>query len=81
MVFGNRVMRNMLRAETDAIKGGWRKLHNEELHNLCYSPSTIRMIKRRRMKWERHVDRMGRRRTKRILMRKPEGKGPLGKCR
>jgi hypothetical protein len=40
--------------------GGWRKLHNEELPNLYSSPSVIRIIKSRRMTWERYVARMGR---------------------
>jgi hypothetical protein len=43
------------------VTGGWRKLHNEELHNLYSSPSIIRMIKSRRMRWAGHVARMGRR--------------------
>jgi hypothetical protein len=43
------------------VKKGWRKLHNEELHNLYSSPSIIRMIKSRRMRWAGHVARMGRR--------------------
>jgi hypothetical protein len=42
------------------VTGGWRKLHNEELHNLNSSPSIIRMIKSRRMRWAGHVARMGR---------------------
>jgi hypothetical protein len=41
--------------------GCWRKLRNEELHNLYTSPNVIRMIKLRRMRWARHVARMGRR--------------------
>jgi hypothetical protein len=41
------------------VTGGCRKLHNEELHNLYYSPSIIRMIKSRRMRWAGHVARMG----------------------
>jgi hypothetical protein len=43
------------------VTGGWRKLHNEELHNLYSSPSIIRIIKSRRMSWAGHVARMGRR--------------------
>jgi hypothetical protein len=39
----------------DEVTGGWRKLHNEEIHNLYSSPSTIRMIRSRRMGWEGHV--------------------------
>jgi hypothetical protein len=41
------------------VAGGWRKLHNEELHNLYSSPSIIRIIKSRRMRWAGHVARMG----------------------
>jgi hypothetical protein len=43
----------------DGVTGGWRKLHNEELHNLYSSPSIIRIIKSRRMRWAGHVVRMG----------------------
>jgi hypothetical protein len=58
--------------------GGWRKLHNEELHNLYSTPSIIRTIKVRRMRWAGHVARMGvRRNAYRILVRKPEGKRPM----
>jgi hypothetical protein len=45
----------------DEVTGGWRKLHNEELHNLYSSPSINRTIKSRRMRWTGHVARMGRR--------------------
>jgi hypothetical protein len=60
---------------------GWRKLHNEELHNLYSSPSTIRMTKSRRMRWAGHVARMGEKNAYRILVGKPEGKRPLGRPR
>jgi hypothetical protein len=43
----------------DGLTGGWRKLHNEELHDLYSSPSIIRIIKSRRMRWAGHVARMG----------------------
>jgi hypothetical protein len=45
------------------VAGGWRKLHNEELHNLYSSPSIIRVIKSRRIRGEGHVARMGKRGT------------------
>jgi hypothetical protein len=45
--------------KSDGVTGGWRKLHNEELHNLYSSPSIIRIIKSRRMSWAGHVARMG----------------------
>jgi hypothetical protein len=62
------------------VTGGWRKLNNEELHNLYSSPIVIRMIKSRRMRWAGHVARMGRT-AYRILVGKPEGKRPLGRQR
>jgi hypothetical protein len=53
--------------------GGWRELHNEELHNLYSSPSIIRVVKSRRMIWETHVARMEEKRNGyRILVGKPE---------
>jgi hypothetical protein len=44
-VFENRVLRRIFEPKRDQVTGGWRKLHNEELHNLYSSPSIIRMIK------------------------------------
>jgi hypothetical protein len=62
------------------VTGGWRKVHNEELHSLYSSPSIIRMIKSRRMRWAGYVARMGEKRNAyTILVGKPEGKGPLGR--
>jgi hypothetical protein len=62
--------------------GDWRKLHNEELHNLYSSPCIIRMIKSRRMRLAEHVARTGEKRTAcRILVGKPEGKRTLGRPR
>jgi hypothetical protein len=43
------------------VIGGWKKLHNEELHNLYSSPSIIRMIKSRKMRWAGHVAQIGKR--------------------
>jgi hypothetical protein len=64
----------------DEVTGGWRKLHNEELHNLYSSPSIIRIIKLRRMRWAGHGARMGEKRNAyRILVGNPEGKGLLGR--
>jgi hypothetical protein len=50
-VFGNRVLRRLFGPKRDEVMGGWRKLHNEELHNSYSSPNTIRMKKSRRMRW------------------------------
>jgi hypothetical protein len=60
-VFENRVLRRIFGPKRDVVIGGWRKLHNEELHNLYCSPSIIRIIKSRRMRWAGNVARMGRR--------------------
>jgi hypothetical protein len=57
-------------------------LHKKELHDLYSSPSIIRIIKSRRMRWEGHVARMGAKRNAyRLLMGKPERKRPLGRPR
>jgi hypothetical protein len=59
-----------------------KKVYNEELHNLYSSPSIIRIIKSRRMRWAGHVARMGEKRNVyRLLVGKPEGKRPLGRPR
>jgi hypothetical protein len=77
-VFENRVLRRMFGLKRDEETGGLRKLHNEELHNLYSSPSIIRMIKPRGMRWTEQVARMGDKRNAcRILVGKPEGKRPL----
>jgi hypothetical protein len=55
----NRVLRRIFGPKRDEVTGDWRKLHNEELHNLYYSTNIIRMIKSRRMRWKRQVARMG----------------------
>jgi hypothetical protein len=57
-VFENRVLR-IFGPKGGGVTGGWRKLHNKELHNLYSSPSIIRIIKSRRMRWAGHVARMG----------------------
>jgi hypothetical protein len=81
-VFENRVLRRIFGPKRDRVTGGWRKLHNEELHNLFSSPSMISIIKSRRLRWAVHVARMGeKRKVYRLLVGKPEGKRPLGKPR
>jgi hypothetical protein len=64
------------------VTGDWRKLHNEELHNLYSSPNIIRMFKSIRMRWAGHVARLGETRNAyRLLVGKPEGKRSLGRPR
>jgi hypothetical protein len=60
-VFENRVLRGIFGQKRGEVIGGWRKLHDEEPPNLYSSPSIIRMMKSRRMRWAGHVARMGRR--------------------
>jgi hypothetical protein len=58
-VFENRVPRRTFGPERDEVTGGWRKLHDEELHNFYSSPNIIRMSKSRSMRWAGYVARMG----------------------
>ena len=60
----------------------WRRLHNEELNELYSSPNIMWVIKSRRMRWARHVERMGvERGVYRVLVGKPEGKTQPGRPR
>jgi hypothetical protein len=77
-VIESRVLRRIFGLKRDEVTGEWRKLHNEELRDLYYSPSIIRIIKSRRKRWAGHVTRMGEKRNAYRLLGKPEGKRPLG---
>jgi hypothetical protein len=61
-VFENMVLRRIFGPKRDEVTGEWRRLHNEELYALYSSPTIIRVIKSRRLKWVGHVARMGERR-------------------
>jgi hypothetical protein len=77
-VFENRVLRRIFGPKRDEV----RKLHSEELHNLYSTPDIIRQVKSRRMRWARHVARIGGERNMyKVLVEKPEGKRPLGRPR
>jgi hypothetical protein len=81
-VFENRVLRRIFGPKRDEVTGEWRKLNNEELRDLCSSPSIVRIIKSRRMRWAGHVARMGEKRNAyRLLVGKPERKRQLGRPR
>jgi hypothetical protein len=76
-VFENRVLMRIFGPKRDEVTGGWRKLHG-----FYSSPSTIRVIKARRMRWAGHVARMGEvRGAYNIWVRRAEGRGPLGRPR
>jgi hypothetical protein len=78
-VFEKRVLRRIFGHKRDEVTGGLRKLHNEELHGLYSSPSIVRVIKARRMRWATHVACMGEvRGAYNILVGRPEGRRPLG---
>jgi hypothetical protein len=62
-VFENRVLRRIYGPKKNEVTGGWRKLHNEKIHNLYSPPSIIRMVKSRRLKWAGQVARMGEKRN------------------
>ena len=81
-MFENMVLRRIFGPRRDKVTGEWRRLHNEELNDLYPSPSIVRVIKLRRMRWAGHVAHMGEERGAcRVLVGKPEGKRPLGRPR
>ena len=81
-VFENRVLRRVFGPKRDEVTGEWRKLHNEELRDLCSLPNIVQVVKSRRMRWVGHVVHMGEGRgVHRVLVGKPEGKRPLGRPR
>ena len=76
------VLRRILGTRRDEVTGEWRRLHNEELNDLYYSPNIVRVIKSRRMRWAGHVARMDEEKgVYRVLVEKPEGRRPLGRPR
>jgi hypothetical protein len=73
----NRMLGKILEPKRDGVTGGWRKLHNEVLHNLYSSPSIIRIIKSGRIGWAGHVARLGEKRNvyRLFIGRKPGRRG------
>jgi hypothetical protein len=78
-VFENRVLRRIFVPKRYEVVGGWRKLHDEELHDLYSSPSIIRVIKSKRRIWAGYVARIeAKRNAYSILAGKPEEQRQLG---
>jgi hypothetical protein len=76
------VLRRIFEAKREEVTGVWRKLHNENLHDLYSSPTVVRVIKSRCIKWAGHLLRMGEGRgVYSVLVRKPLGKRPMGRPR
>jgi hypothetical protein len=81
-VFENRVLRRIFRLKRDEVSRGWIKIHNEVLNDLYCSPSIVRVIQSRRIRWAGHVAGLGKRiGVYRVLVRKPEGNRPPGRSR
>jgi hypothetical protein len=88
-VFENRVLRRTFGAKLNEVTGGLRKLHEEDLDDLYFSPNIVQVIKSTRMSsfghaayggWERCIQGFGGdgKGVFRVLVGKPEGKRPLG---
>jgi hypothetical protein len=78
-VFENRVLRRIFGPKRNEITGEWKKLHNEELHDLYSSPTIVRVITSRRMRWAGHVARMVEGKgVYRVVVGKPDGKNHWG---
>jgi hypothetical protein len=81
-VFENRVLRTIFGSKREEVVGGWRRLHNEELHNLYTPPDVIRVIISMRLRWMGHVERMGEMRNAyKILVGKLGGKSLIRRPR
>jgi hypothetical protein len=80
-VFENRVLRRIFGPKNE-VDGSWRKLHNDELHSLYSSPTIVRVIKARRLRWAGHVARMEEGKcVYGALVGMPEGSRPQGRSR
>ena len=78
-VFENIVLRRIFGPRRDEVTGEWRKLHNEDVNDLYYSPNILLVIKSRKIRWAGHVARMGEERVAyKVFLGKPEGKETTG---
>ena len=82
MVYENMVLRRIFGRRRDEVTGEWRRLHNEELNGLYFSPNIVRLIKSRRMRWAGHVARLDDERgVYRVLLGNRRERDPLGRPR
>jgi hypothetical protein len=61
--FASRMLRGIFGLKREELRGGWRKLHNEELHNFYSSPNIIKTIISSKMRWAQHVAGVGKKRS------------------
>jgi hypothetical protein len=80
-VLESRVLKRIFGPKRHEVTGEWRKLLNEQLHDLYSPPSIIRIMKARRMRWAGHVAQMEKRNACRLLAGKTEGRKTLGRPR
>jgi hypothetical protein len=79
-LFENRVLREISGAKKEEVTRDWRKLHNEELHDLYSSPNIVAVINSRIMRWAGHMARMGDARSAYgVLVWTPDKKRPFGR--
>ena len=77
-VFENMVLRRIFGPKRDDVTAEWRRLHNEELHAMYFSPDITLVMKLKRLRLAGRVARMGKRRDAyRVLVGKPEKRGGL----
>jgi hypothetical protein len=76
------VLRRICGPKRDEVSREWKRLHNEELNDLYSSPNIVPVIRSRRMRWSRHVARMGERwGVYWVVVGKLEGRRPFGRPR
>jgi hypothetical protein len=80
-LFENRVVRRTFGLKREEVRGSWRRLHNEEFHDLYASPNIITVTKLRRMRWVGHAVCMRHEKRYTVLVGKSEGKRPLGRTK
>jgi hypothetical protein len=62
-MFESKWLKRIFGSKKDEVTGRWRKLYDEEVRDVYYSPTIIRIVKSRRMRWAKHVTRMGEKRN------------------